>query len=80
MYSLKSLSFELPIVVCSQLTRKIEALVWLIMTSAMDVVLDIQHVERMGRRRDNTWARPGDKVAQCCSRNMMEVRNTNAPP
>ena len=34
-----------------------------------NVVLDVQHVERTGHRRDNTWARPGDKLTQRRSRN-----------
>jgi len=36
-----------------------------------DFVLDVPHVERTGRRRENTWARSGDKVGQLCSRNTM---------
>jgi hypothetical protein len=47
-----------------------------------NVVLDVQHVERTGRRRDNTWATPGNKVAQRRSRNTMgyQVRSTSTPP
>jgi hypothetical protein len=47
-----------------------------------NVVLDVQHVERTGHRRDNTWAKPGDKVTQRRSRNTMgyQVRSTSTLP
>jgi hypothetical protein len=47
-----------------------------------DLVQDIQHVESSGRRRDNTWAKPGDKIGQRRSRNTMgyQIRSRSTPP